>query len=366
MHVRGGFGKGGEEVEVVQALEAARPMQARRDRVDAVVVGGLHPRADLAEALVVVFDEFDLAVVESGEAEAVRRQNGHVLVELADLLQRAQVVAEAVRDRAGIETDVRGDRRQHVVSGEEQFVLVADEHRVSVGVPRRPHGRHSTVLEREFGAVVEDMDVLGQLAHRLFVQVHRVVLRPALARSDLEALDFGPAVFGDSVDAGDIEVRIDAGAEVDGIGVEAFDRAQVLAVHRDPRIRILREQRGSEPDVVAVVMGDRETVDIGNLEAEIGQRRGERQVLVLAVPARVDEDDTSAVGDGIAIGVDEGVVRDRDRKGPDSLGDFFHRRQDAILPCRRLLGTERFDRHTSLTPLMGATLSVDCNLLRFR
>src|SRR5699024_6155832 len=40
MHVRGGFGKGGEEVEPVQAVESARPVQTLRDRIDAVVVGG--------------------------------------------------------------------------------------------------------------------------------------------------------------------------------------------------------------------------------------------------------------------------------------------------------------------------------------
>ena len=224
---------------------------------------------------------------------------------------------------------------------------------MSVGVSGRPHSCHSALVEREFGAVVEDVDVLRQSTHGLSVQAHRVALASALARSDLQAFDFGPPVLGDSVGAGDVEVGVDAGAEVDGVGVETFDRAQVLAVHGDPGVGVLREQCGHEPDVVAVIVGDCDAVDIGDGEAEVVQRRAQRQVLILAVPARVDEDDAGTVGDGVAVGVDEWVVRDRDRQGPDSLGDLFDRRQDAVLPRRRLLGTECFDRHTSLTPLVG-------------
>src|SRR5699024_12240935 len=120
------------------------------------------------------------------------------------------------------------------------------------------------------------------------------------------------------------------------------------------------------PEVLAVIAGRRDCGDVGAREAEVAQRRGECLVLALAVPAGVDEDDAGAVGDGVAVGKDERIVRNRDRNGPDPFGDLLDRGQDPIPPRRRLPGTERFDRHTSLTPLEWATSSCSCNLLCFR
>src|SRR5699024_5734945 len=225
MHVRGGFGKGGEEVEPVQAVESARPVQTLRDRIDAVVVGGGHAGADLVEALPVVLDELGPAIVESGEAESVGGQHGHVLRQLADLVQRAQIVAEAVRDRSAVEPDVRGEGRLHVVTGAQQIVVGTDERRMPVGVAGRPHGRDRALVHGQPHTIVEDVDRLRQSAHRLPVEARRPAPLSGSARVGLQALDLGPAVLGDSVGAGDVEVGVDAGAEVDGVGEEALDRA---------------------------------------------------------------------------------------------------------------------------------------------
>src|SRR5699024_10836850 len=96
------------------------------------------------------------------------------------------------------------------------------------------HGRYRALVRGQPHTVVEDVDRLRQPAHRLPVEAHRPAPPSGAARVHLQTLDLGPAVLGDAVGAGDVEVGIDAGAEVDGVGEEALDRAQILTVHGDP------------------------------------------------------------------------------------------------------------------------------------
>ncbi len=336
---------------MVEFVEAACPVQALGDRVDGVVVGLGHPGFDLGEAPPVVVDEFTVALLQALEPESVGGEDGDVPGQVAELLERTEVVAEAVGDRPGVEADVRGDRRQDVVAGEEERVL-ADEGRVTEGVPGRPHRREPPGLERQGRPVLESEDRVGQVRHlqgegvpsgllaiagRAVAVAGRAVAvlgRPA----HLEALDLVPPLFGHPVGAGDVEVGIRAGAEVDRPGGEALDRTEVLAMDGEPHLRVGLEEGGDESDVVPVVVGDGDAVDVADGEADPRQRRGEGPELVPSVPARVDEGDAGAVGDRVAVGEDERIVRNGDRNRPDPLGDLFDGGEDAVLPTRATAG----------------------------
>src|SRR5688500_3389409 len=83
--------------------------------------------------------------------------------------QRTKEIAQGVVTRRGIESDVRGDAWQHVITREEHAVAAVDEDGVIVSVARRPAELRRATAEVNAVAVVHAVDVfeiVDALAHR--------------------------------------------------------------------------------------------------------------------------------------------------------------------------------------------------------
>src|SRR5260221_11204777 len=90
---------------------------------------------------------------------AVRRQDA-LHAERLHALERAQEIAERIGPPAGIHADVRRDPRQHVVAGDERAARLLEQHRVMIGVARRPDDRERADAEIEDLAVRDGVDRL--------------------------------------------------------------------------------------------------------------------------------------------------------------------------------------------------------------
>ena len=223
--------------------------------------------------------------------------------------------------------DVRGDRRQHVVAGEEDTIGGRVEAEVVVGVTRRVHGHPLAPAERDDVLVDDPPARLWRPHPSATEQAHGLERHPALHRR----LERSPAprlldrprsvpgaggtvrcvgVVGQFVGTGVVTlVGVEPGAER-GMGQHVCSGL----VAQDP----------GAAEVVRVAVGHDDGVHVLHRIAGPPQAVDQRVPRRLARQARIDHGDPAVVTQGVGVDVPEAGQRDGQLHPEDVGGDLDH------------------------------------------
>ena len=243
-----------------------------------------------------------------------------VHVQVVDLQQRLEILAQGIRELLGVHADVGGDPGQDVVARQKKLVAVAVEADVTGGVPRGPHRLEVPARDVDDAAVFEHDVGLGH--HDLVADHHR-------RHGEVGKLEGG--------DAGILQEDPHAGQEVVGVDVAGLEHLGVVGMEADPGARRLPDAPGQSV-VVGVDVGDEDGPDVGDRSAGLGQPVGQRRPGVVGVPAGVDDGHATVEFEGVDEDVAQGVGRDGDGDGPQTGPDLLHRGHDVAVPGLFLQG----------------------------
>src|SRR5438445_53351 len=162
-------GKAFDFADLPSSLEIAKMRERLRERKPLLVWRAKHGKERAADGVRVTFPGADrvercakpvLVVGEDlidttrkiVERIAVRRKHARHR-QRADRSQRTEKIAERVVARVGVEPNVRGDPREHVIAGEQDALRLVHENSVIVGVAGRPLEPSAPATEIELLAV---------------------------------------------------------------------------------------------------------------------------------------------------------------------------------------------------------------------
>ncbi len=132
--------------------------------------------------------------------------------------------------------------------------------------------------------------------------------------------------------------------------VAIVDQGGVGGMEGHPGPRCLPDPTG-QAVVIRVDVGDEDTLDIGDVEAGVGQSGHQRVVGIVGVPSGVD-DVRPAIGlEGVDQHVAQRVVRDRYRNAPKARAHRFDRREGA--------GASYVISHASASRLVSGLRRID-------
>ncbi len=266
----------------------------------------------------VVLDGLD-AAVEVDERMAVRRQHPLHVRELVHAVEGGEELGEGIGRRRETR-DVRGDRGQDVVAGQDETGRGIEEAQVVGCVPGRVEGHPLASGELDDVGVVEapgrggGADGFAQAG-----EVQHALLASPLVVEAGTAPRRGPEGR---------HLRLDLGIDIAGLGRIPPGREAAVADDLGPGL-------GAEParpaEVVRVAVGDDNgvhppqwQVGLGQAVIESGPRLGPRQ-------AGVDQRDAPLVLEGVAVHVPEPGHRDGELEPQDTRADLGHRGRRRLL-----------------------------------